>query len=153
MKTVAIVAQRGKKGKTSIAAHLAACAKRAGKTAVIIGLERTGRRKAETPKIITATPEQLPGLLKAAKKTGADFAIVDTMSHSNRAAVVAAELADLVLIPDHPSAFDDKRAIRAAFNFLALNKSRAAILLNAVPLRGTKKGAVEARLSEIIRIT
>lgn len=160
MKVIAIVSQKGGSGKTTIAVHLAVCAELAGKTAAIIdldpqasALEWFSRREAETPEVITATPEQLPALLKQAKKNGADFAIIDTAPHSDRAAVVAAELADVVLIPCRPSAFD-VAAIGTTLGLLKLNKTldRAAILLNAAPSRGAMTDAAEVGLAEIVPV-
>lgn len=160
MKTIAIVSQKGGSGKTTIAVHLAVCAELAKKRAAIIdldpqasALEWYNRRDADTPEVTTATPEQLPALLKQAKENGADFAIIDTAPHSDRAAVVAAELADLVLVPCRPSAFD-VAAIGTTLGLLKLNKAlhRTAILLNAAPSRGTMTDMAEAGLSEIVPV-
>jgi chromosome partitioning protein len=160
MKIVAIVSQKGGSGKTTVAVHLAVCAELAKKTAAIIDLdpqasaiEWASRREAETPEVITATPEQLPALLKQAKANGADLAIIDTAPHSDRAAVIAASHADLVLIPCRPSAFD-VAAIGTTINLLKLSKvmDRAAILLNAAPPRGIMTETAAAGLSEIIPV-
>lgn len=160
MKTVAIVSQKGGSGKTTVAVHLAVCAELAGKTAAIIDLdpqasaqEWHSRRDAEAPEVITATPEQLPALLKSAKANGADLAIIDTAPHSDRAAVAAANLADLVLIPCRPSAFD-VAAIGTTLNLLKVTKAlnRTAILLNAAPPRGVLTDVAEAGLSEIVPV-
>ena len=160
MKTIAIVSQKGGSGKTTIAVHLAVCAELAGKTAAIIDLDPQAsalewftRREAETPEVITATPEQLPALLKQAKKNGADFAIIDTAPHSDRAAVVAADHADLILIPCRPSAFD-VAAIDTTLSLLKVSKAieRAAILLNAAPPRGVITDAAEEGLAEIVPV-
>lgn len=156
MKTIAIISQKGGSGKTTIAVHLAVCAERTHKRAAIIdldpqasALEWQSRRKADTPEVITATPEQLSGLLHKAQKNGADLMIIDTAPHSDRAATVAAELADLVLIPCRPAAFD-VAAIGTTLNLLKLIKDRAsiAILLNAVPSRGSLTDEAETGLSQ-----
>jgi len=160
MKTIAIVSQKGGSGKTTIAVHLAVCAELAGKTAAIIDLDPQAsalewytRREAESPEVITATPEQLPALLKQAEQNGAAFAIIDTAPHSDRAAVIAAELADVVLIPCRPSAFD-VAAIGTTLSLLKLNKTldRAAILLNAAPPRGAITDVAEEGLAEIVPV-
>src|SRR5712692_11553147 len=130
MKTVAIISQKGGSGKTTIAVHLAVCAERARKRAAIIdldpqasALEWHSRRKPPTPEVITATPEQLSVLLTQAKTNGADFTIIDTAPHSDRAATMAAELADLVLIPCRPAAFDIA-AIGTTLNILKLTTAK-----------------------------
>jgi chromosome partitioning protein len=160
MKTIAIVSQKGGSGKTTVAVHLAVCAQLSGKTAAIIdldpqasALEWHSRRDAESPEVIKATPEQLPALLKSAKANGADLAIIDTAPHSDRVAVAAANLADLVLIPCRPSAFD-VAAIGTTFNLLKVTKAldRTAVLLNAAPSRGLLTDTAEAGLSEIVPV-
>jgi chromosome partitioning protein len=160
MKTIAIVSQKGGSGKTTIAVHLAVCAELAGKTAAIIDLDPQAsalewytRRDAESPEVITATPEQLPALLKQAKKNGAHLAIIDTAPHSDRSAVLASNQADLILIPCRPSAFD-VAAIGTTLNLLKLNKTldRAAILLNAAPPRGAITDAAEQGLAEVVPV-
>lgn len=160
MKTIAIVSQKGGSGKTTVAVHLAVCAELARKSAAIIdldpqasALEWYSRRDAEAPEVITSTPEQLPAMLERAKENGAGLVIIDTAPHSDRAAVVAATHADLVLIPCRPSAFD-VAAIGTTLNLLRLAEvmNRAAILLNAAPPRGPLTDAAEAGLSEIVPV-
>jgi chromosome partitioning protein len=160
MKTIAIVSQKGGSGKTTIAVHLAVCAELAGKTAAIVDLDPQAsalewfiRREAETPEVITAKPEQLPELLKQARANGAGVAIIDTAPHSDRAALVAAELADLVLIPCRPSAFD-VAAIGTTLEILKLNGAieHAAILLNAAPARGAVTDIAAEELSKIVPV-
>jgi chromosome partitioning protein len=160
MKTVAIVSQKGGSGKTTIAVHLAVCAERAGKVAAIIDLdpqasavEWHSRRAADTPEVITSTPGRLASLLKQAKENGADLVIIDTAPHSDRAATIAADLADVVLIPCRPAAFDIA-AIGTTLNILKLAnaKARAAILLNAVPPRGGFTDEAETGLSALTAV-
>jgi chromosome partitioning protein len=157
MKTIAIISQKGGSGKTTIAVHLAVCTVRAGKVAAIIDLdpqvsavEWQSRRQADTPEVITSTPERLASLLKQANENGADLAIIDTAPHSDRAATIAADLADVVLIPCRPAAFDIA-AIGTTLNILKLTnaKERAVILLNAVPPRGSLTNEAEDGLSAL----
>lgn len=144
MKTLAIISQKGGSGKTTVAVHLAVCAELAGQTAAIIDLdpqasaaEWASRREAESPEVVRAAPEQLAALLDQARANGAGFAIIDTAPHSDRAATIAAGLADVILIPCRPAAFD-VAAIPTTLQILKLaqRQDRAAILLNAVPPQG-----------------
>lgn len=144
MKTIAIISQKGGSGKTTVAVHLAVCAERAGKVAAIIDLDPQGsafewssRRVTDSPEVIRATSDQLGVLLVQAKANGADFAIIDTAPHSDKAATVAAGLADIILIPCRPAAFD-VAAIPTTLDILKLLKAKdkAFILLNAVPPQG-----------------
>jgi chromosome partitioning protein len=160
MKTVAIISQKGGSGKTTLAVHLAVCAERARSRAAIIDLdpqasarEWYSRRHADTPEVITATLEQLPVLLDRAKENGANVTLIDTAPHSDRAATMAATLADLVLIPCRPAAFD-VAAIGTTLDLLHLTdaKERAAIVLNAVPPRGGLTDEAEAGLARLARV-
>jgi chromosome partitioning protein len=160
MKTVAMISQKGGSGKTTVAVHLAVCAELAGKRSAIIdldpqasALEWGNRRQAETPEVIRATHEQLAGLLEQARANRADIAIIDTAPHSDRAATVAAGLADVILIPCRPAAFD-VAAIPTTLDILKLasRKDCAAILLNAVPPQGKGGDEAESGLSSFARV-
>lgn len=160
MKTIAIVSQKGGAGKTTVGVHLAVCAELDGLRTAIIdldpqasALEWASRREAETPEVIGATPEQLPGLLSQARANGARLAIIDTAPHSDRAVSIAAGLADVILIPCRPAAFD-VAAIPTTLNILALagRKDRAAILLNAVPHQGRTGEEAAEGLAALARV-
>lgn len=144
MKTVAILSQKGGSGKSTIAVHLAVCAALNGKGTAIIDLDPQAsaakwrrRRSTDGPEVITAAPGELPALLKQAAANGADLVIVDTAPHTDSAALAAADHADLILIPCRPSAVDID-AIADTLDVLKLSKSKskAHIVLNAVPPRG-----------------
>lgn len=161
MKIIAIISQKGGSGKTTVAVHLAVCAERAGKVAAIIDLdpqasafEWASRREAESPEVIRAAPEQLAALLDQAKANGADFAIIDTAPHSDRAATIAAGLADVILIPCRPAAFD-VAAIPTTLDILKLAKAkdRAAILLNAVPPQGRTGEEAAVGLADFAQVS
>jgi chromosome partitioning protein len=90
---------------------------------------------------IKATSGQLAPLLKQAKAAGADLAIIDTAPHSDSTAALAAQQADLVLIPCRPARFDLK-AVGSSVQIANLAKTRVVVAINAAP-RG--KLADEAR--------
>lgn len=149
MRTIAIISQKGGSGKTTLAVHLAVCAERNGQRTALIDLDPQGsavgwssRRDSEGPDVVKATPAQLAGLLTTAREGGADLIIIDTAPHSDSAAAIAAQSADIVLIPCRPSTFDID-AIGSTLEITRLAKANAAVVLNAVPPRGTL--AAEAR--------
>jgi chromosome partitioning protein len=85
MKTLALIAQKGGTGKTTLALSLAVAAEQAGKAPVIIDLDPqatacnwSDRRKADTPIVVDAQPARLPHALAKAIQGGIDFAIIDT---------------------------------------------------------------------------
>ena len=155
MRTVAIVSQKGGSGKTTIAVHLAVCAERAGKPTLILDLDPQGsalawlkRRGDDVPEVIATDAGKLAGMLAKAKEGGAGLVIVDTAPHSDRAAAVASQLADLVLIPCRPAAFDVD-AIASTLHMTKLANAKTAIVLNAIPTRGTYAKEVGEALGQI----
>lgn len=149
MKTLAILAQKGGSGKTTLAVHMAVCATRRKLRTALIDLDPQGsahdwnesREEGRKLDAVKASSGQLAALLKQAKAAGADLAIIDTAPHSDSAAAIAAQLADFVLIPCRPARFDLK-AIGSTAAIAKLAKTPAAVVLNAAP-RG--KLAEEAR--------
>jgi chromosome partitioning protein len=107
MKIWAIEAQKGGSGKTTTAVHLAVCATRRGlKTALIdIDPQRSAnnwnqsRPDDKRLDCVAGSASDLAGFLEQARKGGIGLAIIDTAPHSDADAALAAQLADLVLIP------------------------------------------------------
>ncbi len=140
MKTLAILAQKGGSGKTTVAVHMAVCAaQRQLKTAIIdIDPQRSAfqwnQSRPEGMKLdaIPAEASQLAALLGKAKAGGIDLAIIDTAPHSNAAAATAAALADFVLIPCRPARFD-LDAIASTVDIARAAKTPAAVVINAAP--------------------
>ena len=149
MKTLAIIAQKGGSGKTTLAVHMAVCATQRDIVTALIDIDpqasafkwnesRTDDRKLDATK---ADPGQIPAFLKQAKAGGIDLVIIDTAPHSDQAAAIVAQLADLILIPCRPARFD-LEAITSTLQIAKVAKTPAAIVINAAP-RG--KLAEEAR--------
>jgi chromosome partitioning protein len=140
MKTLAIIAQKGGSGKTTIAVHMAVCAMRQKLHTALIDLDPQGSAydwflsRADNNKLnaVQASVGQLAALLKQAKTGGADFVIVDTAPHSDSAAAITAQLADFILIPCRPARFDLK-AISSTMEIVKLAKKPAAAVINAAP--------------------
>lgn len=114
MQIVAIIGQKGGTGKTTAATGLATAASLAGLSSAIIDLDpqtnaanwhdrREGR---DGPAVISSQPGRLRQNLDAAKAAGADFVFIDTPGKSDTAAIEAAKVADLVLIPARRQIFD-----------------------------------------------
>ena len=126
MKTVAIVAQKGGTGKSTLAVHLATASERAGKPAVVLDIDphasaMTWRdlRKAEGPSVESVPYSRLAAVLKAAADHGIELAIIDTPAASENAGIEACRAADLALIPSRPNLFDTA-AMRFTANLLKL---------------------------------
>jgi len=143
------MAQKGGSGKTTIAVHMAVCATQRNLRTALIDLDPQGsaqdwnesRPEGRKLDAIKATSGQLAPLLKRARAAGADLAIIDTAPHSDSTAALAAQQADLVLIPCRPARFDLK-AVGSSVQIASLAKAHTVVVINAAP-RG--KLADEAR--------
>ena len=113
MPTIAIISQKGGAGKTTLAIHLASAGQEAGQVSLIIdtdpqataGQWATWRQNAP-PEVIDSPPPRLAAKVQQAMGQGAQLVVIDTPPHADSAARAAVEVADLVLIPCRPSAFD-----------------------------------------------
>lgn len=151
MKTLIILAQKGGSGKTTLAVHMAVCAARQKRRTALIDIDPQGsafnwnESRDEGRKLDAAKAEvgQIPALLQQAKDGGIDLAIIDTAPHSDSAAAIAAQYADLVLIPCRPARFD-LDAIASTVQIAMVAKKSAAVVINAAP-RGKLAG--EARVA------
>lgn len=117
MHTVALLAQKGGVGKTTLALSLAVQAELAGKRAGVIDadpqasasgwyLTRKGNGR-ETPIVAAATePDLLRRAHVDAKEDGLEWLFIDTPPGVSEVPVGAAELADLLLLPCLPAIMD-----------------------------------------------
>jgi chromosome partitioning protein len=152
MQTLAMIAQKGGTGKTTLALSLAVAAEAAGQSVLVIDLDpqasacRWGDRRAvNIPAVMDAQPARLAAALARAAQAGVDLAIVDTPARVEQAAAEAAKVADLVLIPCKPSILD-LETLRATVDLVQGRAKRPPlVILNAVPAQGTRQEqAVEA---------
>ncbi|MFL5285467.1 MAG: AAA family ATPase [Rhodopila sp.] len=152
MKTIALLAQKGGTGKTTLALSLAVAAERSGAVAVVIDLDPQAtacnwgdRRQAESPIIVDAQAARLQQALARAKAGGIDIAVIDTPARSEQAALAAAKAADLVVIPCRPQIYD-LETVPNTLEIIRLAGAKPILaLLNAVPPRGVRaEQAIEA---------
>jgi chromosome partitioning protein len=141
VKTIAVAAQKGGGGKTSIAVHLATAATLAGYDAAIIDLDPQQSaaswgddRGDNPPEVISGQAKRLEKLLSEAEAVGFDLIVIDTGPAADAAARRSAELADLVLIPCRPATFDLK-AIRTTLDLVESTRTPAWVVVNAAPHR------------------
>ncbi len=152
MRTIALLAQKGGTGKTTLALSLAVAAGLSDAVAVVIDLDPQAtacnwgdRRGAETPIIIDAQPARLQQALGRARAGGVDIAIIDTPARSEQAALAAAKAADLIVIPCRPQIYDLETIPNTREIVGIAGDKPCIVLLNAVPARGTRaEQAIEA---------
>lgn len=106
---VAIVAEKGGVGKTTLALSLAVAAVQAGRKVAVLDLDPqataaqwTDRRTPEFPWVVATPATRLKAAIENAQGQGVDFLVIDTPPHAGTDAVEAARLADLVLVPMEP---------------------------------------------------
>lgn len=145
MKTLAMIAQKGGTGKTTLALSLAVAAATKGQNVLVIDLDpqasacRWGDRRAlGVPAVMDAQPARLAAALAKAAQAGIDLAIVDTPARVEQAAAEAAKVADLVLIPCKPSILDLETLRTTAELVQGRAKRSPLVILNAVPAQGTR---------------
>ena len=146
MDVIAIVAQKGGAGKTTLAVSLAVAAERSGSTVAIIDLDPQSsvsnwgdRREADSPVVVSAQPARLGYVLSAAKEQGADLLLIDTPPRAEQAAMAAARAADLILIPCRPSIYDLETVATTVELVRYAGNKPFAIVLTGVPTRGPKR--------------
>ena len=155
MKTIALIAQKGGTGKTTLALSMAVAAEQAGDTAVIIDLDPqatackwSDRRKADRPLVVDAQAPRLAKALKAAEERGVDLVIVDTPARSETAALEAARRADLVIIPCRPQIYDLETVPTSRELIAFAGNPPALVVLNAVPPRGSRAEQTRKALTD-----
>lgn len=151
MKTLAIVAQKGGSGKTSLAVHLAVCAVQNGLKVALIDLDpqasafdwfesrenRTGLTS------VKAEDRHLPDLLIKAQKIGVDLVLLDTAPHSNKSAAAAVNVSDFVLLPCRPSRFD-LRSIGSTLELVKVARKPHGVLVNIAPQGNLASSIIES---------
>src|SRR4051794_33927496 len=112
MHVLAIIGQKGGTGKTTTALGLAVAASLAGRGVAVIDLDPqttaanwSDRRGTEPPAVVSCQVSRLTQVLEAARKQGAELAIIDTPGKSTDAAIAAARAANFVLLPIQPQIY------------------------------------------------
>ncbi|MCR6662657.1 MAG: AAA family ATPase [Luteimonas sp.] len=140
MKTIAIAAQKGGAGKTTLAVHLAVEAFKAGERAFIVDTDPQGSaaawartRNQGDPAVIAIPIDRLDDVLAAGRYDAMTLCIVDTPPHATAGAATVARSADLVVIPVRPSAFD--LAAAEASIAIARQSRQVVVMLSSCPTR------------------
>jgi chromosome partitioning protein len=141
MLTVAVIAQKGGVGKTTLALHLAVEATRLGPVAIIdidpqsSAAQWADSRMAKEPAVVACPPARLGIALQAARNRGTRFAFVDSAPAVESAALAAVRAADFCLIVTRPGILD-LRSIGVNVEIAKLAGKPVAAVLNAAPVQG-----------------
>ncbi len=151
MFVLAMVAQKGGSGKSTMAIHLAVEGHRRGLKTLVIDIDTQAsaakimdRRGDAPPDVTTEAAGRLEKAVQAARSAGYDFVVVDTAPQADRAAAQAAKVADLVVSPVQPSIMD-LDAVDATIDVCKLANAPMLFALNRVPVQGQEiTGTVDA---------
>ncbi len=157
MQTIALIAQKGGTGKTTLALSLAVAASQAGQTVAVIDRDPQAsagnwadRRAAkDTPAVVSAHVPRLQGVIDTARRNGVDLLVIDTPGKSEQAALAAARAADLVLVPCRPQIYDIE-TLTATKEIVDLAGGKPAfVILNAVPPQGRRHEEARAAIQDM----
>lgn len=152
MKVVAVSSAKGGVGKSTICVHLAVAAEAAGLATAIFDLDPqasvalwSDHRGEPIPAVVAAQAPRLSSLLKQARERGADLVFLDTPPHASGVSADACALADVVLVPCRPSAFD-LDSVGASIRVASAVKKPVWVVVNAAPTQGTEVAETQAAL-------
>ena len=156
MTIIAICAQKGGCGKTTLALSLAVAADQAGFTTAVIDLDPQAtasvwadRRRHQPPVVVSAQAARLPAVLETARAQDVQIVIIDTPPRAEQAALAAAKAATRILIPCRPAIFDlDTLAATLELIALASHVPVAAVLTH-VPPQGQETAQARAALATL----
>jgi chromosome partitioning protein len=157
MKVIALLSQKGGSGKTTLTESLAVAAKKDGKNVAVIDLDpqatacKWGDRRNADPVIISIQPARLSNALATARENGADFIIIDTPPRAADAAMVAAQAADLILVPCRPT-INDLETLATTVSLIggAGARAKVAVILNDVPPQGYQRQQAEDAIRDLM---
>ena len=145
MYIIAVVAEKGGVGKTTIALDLAVTAVKKGHTVAVIDVDPqataskwTDRRSNEHPWVVPTHAARLAAAIDQAKGQGVDFVVIDTPPHSATDAAEAARRADMVLAPVEPHLFALETVSKLADMLKVAGNPPAFFVVNKAPTQGTE---------------
>ena len=156
MQTIALIAQKGGTGKTTLALSLAVAAVQRGRTVAVVDLDPQAsaanwadRRVLDVPAVVSAHVPRLQNVIDTARQNGVDLILIDTPGKSEQAALAAAKVADLVLVPCRPQ-IHDIETLTATKEIIDLAGGRPAfVVLNAVPPQGRRHEEAQAAIQDM----
>jgi chromosome partitioning protein len=139
MHVITIASRKGGSGKSTVAAHMGVLGSRPGNPAVLVDLDQQRslgnwwrRRRDEFPLLVEIEAANLPEILRTATEERVPAVFIDTPPHAEAEIAAAIRVADLVLVPCRPSAFD-LWAAQATLEMTTALKRPAMVVLNACP--------------------
>ena len=143
MQVIAIISQKGGAGKTTLALNLAVASEMTGQSTAIFDLDPQASsmgwkdsRVEDYPAVVSLHSARISYYLDKARRSGAKLVIFDTAPHSQKDALEAAQVSDLILIPCKPSLVD-LRAISSSVKIAHLAEKPVVAILTQTQTRGS----------------
>ena len=154
MKTLAVISQKGGAGKTTLALHLAVAWSLAGRNIAVLDLDPQAsavkwfhRRTAELPVVLPSPASLLDHEMKRIGQMGGELLVLDTAPRLDSAALKAAKVSDLVVVPCRPAILD-LEAVATTLELVRTTGKPVIAVLNSTDVRGAEAdeaaAAVEA---------
>ena len=145
MYIIAVVAEKGGVGKTTLALDLAVTAVKKGHAVAVMDVDPqvtaskwTDRRTNEYPWVVPTHAARLAAAIDKAKAQGVDFIVIDTPPHSATDAAEAARRADVVLSPIEPHVFALETVSKLADLLKVAGNPPAFFVVNKAPTQGSE---------------
>jgi len=145
MYIVAVIAEKGGAGKTTLSLDLAVTATKKGHKVAILDVDPqataskwTDRRSDEYPWVVATHAVRLSVAIEQAKAQGVDFVVIDTPPHSATDAAEAARCSDIVLSPVEPHLFALETVSKLADLLRVAGTPPAFFVINKAPTQGTE---------------
>ena len=139
MHVITIASRKGGSGKSTVAAHMGVLGSGPVSPAVLVDLDPQRslgnwwrQRRGEFPLLVETEAADLPDILRTAREERVPIVFIDTPPHAEAEIAAAIRVADVVLIPCRPSAFD-LWAAQATLEMATALKRPALVVLNACP--------------------
>jgi chromosome partitioning protein len=145
MYIIAVLAEKGGVGKTTIALDLAVTASIKKHVVALLDVDPqataskwTDRRDNEHPWVVPTHAARLAAAIEQAKRQGVDFIVIDTPPHSATDAAEAARRADVVLTPVEPHLFALETVSKLADLLKVAGNPPAFFVVNKAPVQGSE---------------
>ena len=145
MYVIAVIAEKGGAGKTTLSLDLAVTAVKKGHKAAVLDVDPqataskwTDRRSDEFPWVVPTHSVRLAAAIDQARGQGIDFIIIDTPPHSSTDAAEAARRADIVVSPVEPHIYGLETVAKLADLLRVAGNPPAFFVINKAPTQGTE---------------
>jgi len=154
---IAFASRKGGSGKSTLCAHLSVYADALDAPALLIDCDPQGSlalwhelRQANTPLLARCQTRDLPATIRAARRDGIGWVMIDTPPHNTADIAAALRVADLAVIPFRPAVFDIAAVAATIELARAIDKPVLPVINSAPPRRGANTAHVVTEAREAL---